>query len=671
MVLIALYIAIGSGKPEVREFFEMNELAFFSTWPLKILMGLLVVNLAVVTWNRIPFTPPRYGVWCIHAGIITLILGMGIYYNRKFEGHVRLFVDPRDGAVEQESFYDAFERALYVRVADRLWNWYALPGLPRFRAYDDALGNAGWLTKRAGLRDIALTRSFKHDGKVEAEKVPGVSGDLRVDVVGYWPYATVQTTFNEAKEGGVPAVRVTMPGVHGGGSEAPESWLVASEPRNAVATIEGTELEHRHRPADMIAAMKQAASRVHRIEVRLSNHQETIWVEPGKSYTLGASGYSIAVENYQPAWPMFGTNEIVRALTLKVKSPTMEFRRMILDGKELQTDFKLGEEGGGPMGKRQKEPLDKALLLGYRVEDPFRLMPRDGTVKHTIVTEAGGKSMAEIVTGLSRASSFRDFPTGVGEIEVTPGEMGGPFAAAHGAGDGHDHASFKVALERKDHVQRNDEVTPVPPAQRRREFGESGTFQVIKCRVRVGDWSREVLVPYSEDTAETGWDGGNIELPGGVPLRLQLGRNRLPLPNHVKVALKNFEAVPYPGAEADEGAMMREFRSTVVITDPATGEQTTGVAHLNNPIYFDGGRYLFFQASYDGQGRRWTALGVGNRPGVWIMTLGSIMFFVGLLYAFYVKPILVRRMKDRAIEQAKQRPAVREKKAAELVSEGV
>src|SRR5436305_1495801 len=76
MVMVGLYVAIGSGMPSVRAYFEMNDLEFFNAWPLKVLMGLLIVNLTVVTWTRIPFTPPRYGVWCIHSGIIILVLGM-------------------------------------------------------------------------------------------------------------------------------------------------------------------------------------------------------------------------------------------------------------------------------------------------------------------------------------------------------------------------------------------------------------------------------------------------------------------------------------------------------------------------------------------------------------------------------------------------------------------
>jgi cytochrome c biogenesis factor len=137
MALIAIYIAIGSGFPSVRSHFEMSDLQFFNAWPLKVLMGLLVWTLATVTIERIPFTPPRYGVWCVHAGIITLIAGMAYYYTYKIEGQV---IVPLGQTVDH--FYDGTDRALYVRLSginvgqDILWS------LPRYHDYSPELGNA-------------------------------------------------------------------------------------------------------------------------------------------------------------------------------------------------------------------------------------------------------------------------------------------------------------------------------------------------------------------------------------------------------------------------------------------------------------------------------------------------------------------------------------------------
>jgi hypothetical protein len=99
--------------------------------------------------------------------------------------------------------------------------------------------------------------------------------------------------------------------------------------------------------------------------------------------------------------------------------------------------------------------------------------------------------------------------------------------------------------------------------------------------------------------------------------------------------------------------MFREFRSTLEMTDPE-GRTQTAVASLNEPIYYDRGAWIFFQAGYDPDGQSST-IGVGNRPGVMVMLLGCVMIVSGLLYAFYVKPIVVKRMKAGALERARKR----------------
>ena len=224
MVLVALYIAIGSGVPAVREAFEMNDLQFFSAWPLKVLMGLLVVSLVTVTWTRIPFTPPRYGVWTIHAGIIVLIAGMSFYYNRKVEGLTRLWVDPRSGPNTVDYFYDSAERSLYVRRGDD-WTLHPLPGLPRFKTYEQL--------DRADLRNIRPTFPRRdaagHEREASLKDLLGLKDDVTIDITGYWPYANISTRHYEdpTSSGGTAGIKITLPGAEG--VAAQEAWLVSSD----------------------------------------------------------------------------------------------------------------------------------------------------------------------------------------------------------------------------------------------------------------------------------------------------------------------------------------------------------------------------------------------------------------------------------------------------------
>jgi hypothetical protein len=119
---------------------------------------------------------------------------------------------------------------------------------------------------------------------------------------------------------------------------------------------------------------------------------------------------------------------------------------------------------------------------------------------------------------------------------------------------------------------------------------------------------------------------------------------------------------------------MRDFKSTLRVEDYETGAQFVGVAHMNNPVYFErrtswfwpNEDWKFFQSGWNPQaGEQLTILGVGNRAGGTTMLVGSVMIGVGLLYAFYVKPVIIQRMKQKAIRQASAKKEQRKPRARE------
>lgn len=703
MLAIAVYVAAGSGLPEVREYFEMNEMQFFAAWPLKVLMVLLVVNLIIVTWTRIPLTPPRYGVWTIHLGIITLIVGMGGHYWSKVEGQVKISVGQK-----VDHFYDNFERALYVKHNGEWVDQIPLTNLPRFKDYGAEHRNVDALN-RSGLRGIQPGIFLKDGDSGDLKHVPFAeayswSKPLTVDVIGYWPYAAVPANFSTDPESTDVGIRLAYTEPESG--QERENWLMAVDARHKFRTIaeRAAEVEHRHlTDNNIVEGLKSAAGQLFALKFTAGKTKGETFVELGKSYPLADTGYTVAVESFNPAWPMFGTGEVVKTMTLLVSSPTMKYRRMILDGKPLQTDFKLDDPTGGAMGKRQAEPLDKLLSLGFTVSDPFRLMPSEAPVKHTLVTTTDGK-LVDFAVSPDKAPTITEFADGRGSITFvldhtggqggeTRGPMQKPADSLHGgapttaptgapeAASGelpsvHNHApdpghvhDLVVSVARVDNIVKQDMVVPIPSAQRDRGVGAQGLLQAVRVKLSMGDWSKEVIVPFTPEAGEKSqWESPVIKLPqgeGNDTVQFALCNSRMRLPGTIK--LENFELVPYPGGDVNErNALIRDFRSTLVIDDPRTQVQSTGVAHMNNPVYFDNGRWLFFQAAYDGEGKAWTVLGIGNRPGVYVMTTGCVMIFTGLMYAFYLKPIVIRRMKQNAIAAAKARAPKREE-AAEMV----
>ncbi len=252
MTAIGIYIAIGSGIVSVREHFEMTDLQFFNAWPLKLLMLLLCLNLVTVTWNRIPLTPPRYGVWCIHAGIITLIVGTSFYYHFKVEG--RTLIPLNQTAVY---FYDNTQRALWVRVANRpVFGVHALPTLPRFGDYgpeDPSPRMSG-----ADLADI------EHFGAVPGQAQSGgnptqwlgLSKPVRFDVIGFYAYADVAQDVLEDPSSNDSGVELQVSSPHGDSG----SMILSSADPSAAKQIFGiTELEHRDVSPGSLQMIRAAA----------------------------------------------------------------------------------------------------------------------------------------------------------------------------------------------------------------------------------------------------------------------------------------------------------------------------------------------------------------------------------------------------------------------------
>ncbi len=645
MLAIGGYIAIGSGLPSVRAAFEMTDMQFFNTWVLKGLMALLVVSLVTVTWRRIPFTPPRYGVWMVHSGIIVLIFGMAAYYATKREGMVMV---PLGGTVGH--FYDGEERALFLRpsMAGRGGMPAAmvpLGELPRFGTYEPDDAASAKALGRAGLMGIEPKLWMKGPADAAATErklgeAMGLKGPLTVDIVGYWPYATIQTKWVEDVAGGAVGIVLSLDAPHL--QSTATLSLVASDPQSAGTTVGDAELEHRQMSdPSSLKLMELAAKQIHRLAIQVGEYDQTMYVSPGREVALGTSGYSFTVEDFNPAFPAMN-GQVVPLLTLMVKTPTQTFRRQVIPDRAAPTDWKLGVEGAGPLGKRQTAPLDANLKIAYTFSDPMRLSPRESAVKHTFVT--AGERTVDLVTGLAAPTREVEMEGGKGAFDVMLD--GGP---------------VHIAVSRSDHLRRDDQVRPVSAAQRNRDDATAGTYQIVLVKLTAGDFSRVVAAPYLPYLMEhpEEWNGPIVEIPGtGAAVQLQLGRTMWRLP--VAVTLERFDLEHYPGG-AVMGGMPRDFISTLRLEDRETGRVVVDQARMNHPVYYPPGltgkTWTFFQAQWDPQGQRWTVLGVGTRHGTWVMVLGCILIAAGLMWAFYLKPIIIRRMKAKALAAAGRRKA--------------
>ena len=205
----------------------------------------------------------------------------------------------------------------------------------------------------------------------------------------------------------------------------------------------------------------------------------------------------------------------------------------------------------------------------------------------------------------------------------------------------------------------------VPVAQRERDIG----VQLSKLQVDVpGTGSR--WLPYHSyifDSAlgvlrRQSYNPTTVTLADGRQVEMMFGRQRLALP--VEVALDEFKLKTHVGGFSGEQGTIRDYTSLVRFRDAnATPELAWSEPYsvsVNMPVEYAGLSYFqaFWdppdRARFDGDraslGLNYTVLGVANRHGVGTMLAGCCIAVAGMLYAFYVKPILKRRKRDAVLE---------------------
>lgn len=661
---VAIYVAIGSGLPGVREYFELDELGFFNAWPLKTLMVLLVATLVTVTLQRIPFTRPRYGVWMVHVGIVTLIAGMGFYYGQKTEGSA-LLIKGRTTT----GYYDRYERALYFQAGGAVTR-LPLPSLPRFNTYSDELANTDYLD-RVDLKDLSPVMGRVNGGTVSTAADAAGAKQLRFTVTAYWPYAHVRERIVEDATQSRVGFAFNLPDPVTG--EKHDRILSAGLGRYAKINWGPSDVEHRELPdtaaVDQLIAAAKAA---HQLTFKIGDFEQTSAVQVGDVIQLGTTGYTVRIESFNPQWETID-KKIAPKLTFLVAAPNnLTYRRMVLGGGlGRPTDFKLGEPGAGPMGKRQTELLDPKLTTTYAFNEVASLIPKNGLGRAVFMTtpaspkttvlsvEANGQAVVQVFEGVD---GHVDISSPLTEEATLAASMGQP-----GPRD-----TFHLDVKRTDHAGSVESyVEEVPKAIRKRDEGTSGRRQVMRVKYDGIDstnqpFSGSVFVPFSEHPYEAPWTGGLLNVPNASAVaQIQLGNTRKQLPAVAR--LDSLEALAYAGMDPAAGGLIRDYRSTITLTDPLTGKSRTDTVFLNSPVFYQGNNWIFFQSAFDIEKQQWSVLGVGNRPGTYVMTAGCGLIIIGIFYAFYIKPVIIRRMKQQAIAKA-QKPLKRE---PELVAGGV
>lgn len=409
------------------------------------------------------------------------------------------------------------------------------------------------------------------------------------------------------------------------------------------------------------------------IEVPGKNFRQVLPVQVGTKTALGQTGYAIEVKQLEkdPPFPIItagykGATSSVAVVRITGPDGAAFERWVYHRFPEISQDM-LDEKNERGMPKRRD--ADPAIRITYIDADQMQIyldeQPGATATTRAIVREPGGK--------VRRVNDL-----GAAGIELVP------FVQL-------------VVSERWTHAEAFPRPRPVPASKRDRQ--SIGTHDRAMLGVEISTdkapWKRVAWVPYVKYLGIQQDVERVVDLPDGRRLKLAFGRRQHRLPGF-SVQLIDFQMLAY-----DHRGSPRDYQSIVRVSStgesvgrggPVEFETFDHVTKLNAPLrapfHWDDSKlwarnffgqlasglnpnqYKFSQAGWDASGWQqtqamtdqgqlkrprasFTILGVGNNPGIHVIALGAILMGVGIPWAFYVKPWLIRREKARIQQQLK------------------
>lgn len=564
------------------------------------------------------------------------------------------------GPMPQEWFYLVNTWALYAREVGPSgpggptghgWAQRPIRGLPR---YNDYVSSVDDVFPAAPSADDPLLRPspLSIETRTTSDATHDPLAGARVRVTGYLRYAVMDTRLiptNQTEGEPNPALFVRL-SVAGG--ETRTYQLAALDPEHSSA--EGGQLVFRwaESEADVEAMATPAEGRLSiavglpgggRATAEARVERPAAGTEAAFVPIEGAAGWSYRIREVIDNLPM-SDGRVMSLAIVDVRTPEKSFTRWVADNPAATRDF---DESGSAESLRAP---DASVTMTYRAA---RAAPRLAFAAVRDASAAGGARL-EALVGKSD-----------GTAERRAVRLGESFRIGEGLS--------AEALHFAPYARHETRPAIVPASQRDKDAGTA--FAMARVEVTADGATESKWIPFNQyvfdDTSfmyhgRFRRDAAEFSLPGGRRVEVIFGRERMPLP--APVQLDDFRLVSHVGGFTGEMASIRDWESVLRFVQPPKREgepyQFTYAmtVRVNEPVEFAGMR--FFQAMWDPPqaprfegdvstaGLNFTGLGVGNRRGVMTQLAGCTLMVAGMLYAFYVKPEVKRRRRERALREA-------------------
>lgn len=693
---------------------EMSELEFYSWWPLTLVLSLFVINMITATVRRIEFSVPNIGVLTVHSGIITIALGSLHYSKHKQEGDMLLLAGtsmnesgrPIAGQAER-GFYDNTRTALWVTMLPAVgWEQRPLSDVPRYNDYNlDVLARStprpGW-SKSLWPLDLRVPGSEGGPNRIRV-----IDEDLSFRIVGYCSYGELQeewvvppaqqtlpigptTRLREVE------ARASMPVMQGGASaeqSASKLWQLTPDlPRGRADVLDTLSVEYTigmsdERWADLTTRLPELSRHALVVRVPGTSIRNVYPVEVNSTVQVGDTGYTLTVQQIeaQPPFPIVtkgyeGANSSLAVVRVQAPAagdkPAAAFDRWIYARfPEIAQDM-LEEKNAAGMPKRRA--ADGGIDIRYI----------DASLVHVVFDERADGTIRALVRLPGQDARVIERVAVGEELQVLP--------------------ALKMSVKAKQDKAVRVEV-PVVISDEARDKQRIGNHQASSVAVEISDKAGNKVtrwVPFSQYVGIGGPSGPSdrtITMPDGRLVHVVFGRVKHEFWPPMSLRLHDFQMMSYPHSTTP-----RDYKSEVVVSSNWGNVISDSVrsTSLNNPLllrtpyvapegmplpgrlighflsFLSPNQYKFSQTGWDQMGwrqteqqvaegtlqrpfARFTILGVGNNPGIYIIAVGAIMMSCGIPWAFYLKPVILKRRKEKIAAAVKAGTYVPPKRAGQ------
>jgi hypothetical protein len=684
--------------------FEMSEPEFYSWWPLRVILALFILNMIIATVRRIEFTFPNLGVLTVHTGIVTIALGSLYYRGLKIEGDTLLLSGQPgpDGSANvgpiQDRFYDNMTTALWLNQNSGLWDQRPIQP-PR---YNDYGLNAAGPVPGAPAKDRPLNLPVVDSARPDR---PVIDADLKFRVVGYASYATPVRTWvpveppppgSAAKANPLRAIKVraTFPDR----PEAREAFrfdLFPDSPTQRIGEAQGAiGIEWTRGMSDsrwraitatlprgtlhaILVEIPGAAGGEHGAETKYAVFPITT------GGTVNFEGYEITAKQIlpEPPFPIItagyqGARSSVAILSITPPSDPASgqnpkpFERWVYHRfPEISQDMLEELNERGMPKRRDADPAIRITYIDASFLQVFFDEREDGTARAAIRLDSGE---ARLVENLKVGSVLE---------EVIPRQ------------DPATQPRIDLVVDQwAAHAESLEFPRVVPEIDR--DKSDVGTHAKAMLAVEISStaapWKKTVWLPFTRYHHVEMDKHREVTLPDGRQIRMCFGRLAHRFPDFY-LQLTNFEMIAY-----DHRGSPRDYQSVVRVIPAHESAETMRfkpyehVTKLNAPLQapfiwseersylanvwgtlvsrLNRNQFKLSQAGWDAEGWRrtqemadrgelprpfasFTILGVGNNPGIHIVALGSVLMSIGIPWAFYIKPLILKRRKQRIQKQ--------------------